>query len=144
MKPAYRVPDNDCVCVAPGTAPTVTRPIGKLTVRSFVTSLKNGQRIRVGGNTVVRGIAFDSGNGIRDVGVSIDGGQTWRSSSLGENLGRYSFREFTFAFRPDRPGVYDVRSCAWSSDGVGQPTTAVWQPAGYMRNVIESVKVTAV
>jgi hypothetical protein len=35
-------------------------------------------------------------------------------------------------------------SAAWSRSGEGQPTTAVWQPAGYMRNVIESVKVSAV
>jgi len=144
MKPAYRVPDNDCVCVAPGTAPAATRPIGRFTVRSFITSLKEGQRIRTGNSTVVRGIAFDGGKGIRDVGVSIDGGQTWKSAFLGEDLGRYSFREFTFAFTPERAGVYEVRSCAWNRDGVGQPTTAVWQPSGYMRNVIESVKVTAV
>ena len=144
MRPAYRVPDNDCVCVAPGTAPAATRPIGRFTVRSFVTSLSEGQRIRTGQQTVVRGIAFDGGQGIREVGVSVDGGQTWRGAILGDDLGRYSFREFTFGFVPERPGVVDVRSCAWSKSGEGQPTTAVWQPAGYMRNVIESVKVTAV
>ena len=142
-RPAYRIPDNDCACVVPGTAPTSTRPIGRFTVRSFVTSLKDGQRVRAGSSTVVRGIAFDGGKGIRDVGVSIDGGQTWNSSFLGEDLGRYSFREFNFAFTPDKPGVYDIRTCAWNRDGVGQPSTAVWQPSGYMRNVVESVKITA-
>ncbi|MEO6896035.1 MAG: molybdopterin-dependent oxidoreductase [Caldimonas sp.] len=144
MKPAYRIPDNDCACVVPGTAPTATRPIGRFTVRSFVTSLSGGQRIPAGAQTVVRGIAFDGGQGIREVGVSVDGGQTWRQAQLGNDLGRYSFREFTFGFVPDKPGPVDVRSCAWSKSGEGQPTTAVWQPAGYMRNVIESVKVTAV
>ena len=143
MKPAYRIPDNDCVCVVPGTAPTATRPIGRFTVRSFVTSLVDGQRIAKGANTVVRGIAFDGGKGIREVGVSIDGGQSWRQAQLGADLGRYSFREFTFGFVADKPGVVDVRSCAWSNSGAGQPTTAVWQPAGYMRNVIESIKVIA-
>jgi sulfite dehydrogenase (cytochrome) subunit A len=144
MKPAYRVPDNDCVCVVPGTAPAATRPIGRFTVRSFVTSLTSGQRIHTGAQTVVRGIAFDGGQGIREVGVSIDGGQTWRQAQLGNDLGRYSFREFTFGFVADKAGPIDVRSCAWSKSGEGQPTTAVWQPSGYMRNVIESVKVTAV
>jgi len=144
MKPAYRIPDNDCVCVMPGTAPTATRPIGRFTVRSFVTSLKNGQRVPAGGTTVVRGIAFDGGQGIREVGVSTDGGETWKDAFLGEDLGRYSFREFTFPLTPNRTGTYDIRTCAWTRAGVGQPTTAVWQPAGYMRNVIESVKVTAV
>jgi len=143
MKPAYRIPDNDCACVVPGTAPKATRPIGKFTIRSFVTSLKDGQRLRTGASTVVRGIAFDGGSGIKDVGVSTDGGKTWQSAFLGEELGRYSFREFSLAFTPTSAGVYDIRSCAWGRDGTGQPTTAVWQPGGYMRNVIESVKVTA-
>jgi sulfite dehydrogenase len=144
MRPAYRIPDNDCACVAPGTAPATTRPIGRFTVRSFITSVKQGQRIPVGGATIIRGIAFDGGEGIREVGVSTDGGKTWRGAFLGEDLGRYSFREFTFAFVPEKAGDYDLRSCAWNRAGVGQPSTAVWQPAGYMRNVVESINVTAV
>jgi len=143
MRPAYRIPDNDCACVAPGTAPAATRPIGRFTVRSFVTSLHDGQRIAAGRPTVVRGIAFDGGKGIREVGVSIDGGETWLQASLGPDLGRYSFREFTFGFIPEAGRTYDVRSAAWSRSGEGQPTTAVWQPPGYMRNVIESIKVSA-
>ncbi len=143
MRPAYRIPDNDCACVVPGTAPATTRPIGRFTVRSFVTSLSEGQRISTGAQTVVRGIAFDGGQGIREVGVSVDGGQSWRQARLGDDLGRYSFREFTFGFVADKPGIVDVRCCAWSKSGEGQPTTAVWQPAGYMRNVVESIKVTA-
>ena len=39
MKPAYRVPDNDCACIEPGTTPAATRPIGRFTVRSFITSI---------------------------------------------------------------------------------------------------------
>ncbi len=144
MRPAYRIPDNDCACVEPGTAPATTRPIGRFTIRSFVTSLKEGQRIATGSMTVVRGIAFDGGQGIREVGVSTDGGKTWFDAQLGEDLGRYSFREFSFGFVPDRRGDYDIRSCAWNRAGQGQPTTANWQPAGYMRNVIESIKVNAI
>ena len=93
---------------------------------------------------MIRGIAFDGGSGIREVGVSIDGGKTWIDATLGADLGRYSFREFTFPITPTKAGVVDIRSCAWSKSGQGQPTTAVWQPAGYMRNVIEPMQVNAV
>ena len=144
MRPAYRIPDNDCICVLPGTAPTATRPIGRFNVRSFVTSVKEGQSIPAGATTVVRGIAFDGGSGIREVGVSIDGGKTWLDANLGEDLGRYSFREFRFGVTPRGSGPIDIRTCAWSKSGEGQPTAAVWQPSGYMRNVIESIKVNAV
>jgi sulfite dehydrogenase (cytochrome) subunit A len=142
MKPAYRVPDNDCACIEPGTAPAATRPIGRFTVRSFITSVTDGARVRAGAPLSVRGIAFDGGQGIREVGWSADGGQSWREARLGADMGRYSFREFTFGFTP-QPGAYDLRVRAWNRSGQSQPMEALWQPAGYMRNVVESVKVMA-
>jgi len=142
MKPAYRIPDNACACVEPGTAPAQTRPIGRFNVRSFITSLPNGARVRAGEQAVVRGIAFDGGQGVREVAYSTDGGQSWREAKLGEDLGRYSFREFSFAFTPER-GSYELCVRAWNRSGQSQPMEALWQPAGYMRNVVERVAVTA-
>ena len=143
MKPAYRVPDNDCMCVEPGTTPAATRPIGRFNVRSFITSVQDGGQLRAGQQAVVRGIAFDGGQGVREVAYSTDGGQSWRGAKLGADMGRYSFREFTFGFTPDK-GAHDLRVRAWNRSGQSQPMEALWQPAGYMRNVVESVKVTAV
>ncbi len=111
-------------------------------MRSFITSVGDGARVRAGQALAVRGIAFDGGQGVREVAYSIDGGQSWRESRLGADMGRYSFREFTFGFTPER-GVYDLRVRAWNRSGQSQPMEALWQPAGYMRNVVESVKVTA-
>ncbi|MGZ5181750.1 MAG: SorA family sulfite dehydrogenase catalytic subunit [Ramlibacter sp.] len=142
MNPAYRVPDNDCACIEPGTTPAATRPIGRFTVRSFITSVADGAQVRAGQPLAVRGIAFDGGQGIREVAWSADGGQTWRAATLGQDLGRYSFREFTFGFVPPA-GTHDLRVRAWNRSGQSQPMEALWQPAGYMRNVVESVKVTA-
>ena len=142
MKPAYRIPDNDCACVDPGKAPQSTRPIGRFVVRSFITSLRDGAQIAAGRDIKVRGIAFDGGAGIRDVAYSIDGGRTWREAQLGKELSRYSFREFSFGFTPSR-GDYDLRVRATTRSAETQPYDAKWQPAGYMRNVIESVRVTA-
>ena len=142
MKPAYRIPDNDCACVEPGTAPAATRPIGRFTVRSFITSVQDGARLHADRQIVVRGIAFDGGQGVREVAYSTDGGQIWRGAKLGQEIGRYSFREFTFGFTPDK-GSHDLRVRAWNRSGQSQPMEALWQPAGYMRNVVESVKVVA-
>ena len=143
MKPAYRIPDNDCACVEPGTAPAATRPIGRFNVRSFITSVQDGARLQAGRETVLRGIAFDGGQGIREVAWSADGGQSWREARLGADMGRYSFREFRFGFTPER-GNHDLRVRAWNRTGQSQPMEALWQPAGYMRNAVESVKVVAV
>ncbi len=142
MKPAYRVPDNDCACIEPGTTPAATRPITRFNVRSFITSVQDGGRLSAGKASTVRGIAFDGGQGIREVAYSIDGGQSWRAARLGADMGRYSFREFTFGFTPEK-GSHDLRVRAWNRSGQSQPMDALWQPAGYMRNVVESVKITA-
>lgn len=143
MKTAYRIPDNDCACVAPGTAPAATRPIARFNVRSFITSLQDGAKVAAGRPLIVRGIAFDGGKGIRDVAYSTDGGKSWQAARLGEDPGRYSFREFTFSFSP-RKGEHDLRVRAWNRAGDTQPLEALWQPGGYMRNVVESVRLSAV
>jgi sulfite dehydrogenase (cytochrome) subunit A len=142
MKPAYRVPDNACACVEPGTTPSATRPIGRFNVRSFITSVSDGAHVPAGSAMAVRGIAFDGGQGIREVAFSTDGGQSWREAALGQELSRFSFREFTFGFTP-QAGAYDLRVRAFNRSGESQPMDPLWQPAGYMRNVVESVKVLA-
>ena len=112
-------------------------------MRSFITSLGNGQVVRTGQDLTVRGIAFDGGQGITEVAWSADGGQSWREAQLGADLGRYSFREFTFGFRAALSGRYDLRVRAWNRAGASQPMQALWNGPGYMRNVVESVVVTA-
>jgi sulfite dehydrogenase len=100
MNPAYRIPDNACGCVEPGTAPKKTVPITRFNVRSFVTSLADGAEVQAGRESVLKGMAFDGGYGIREVLVSVDGGKNWRPAELGKDLGKYSFREWTIPFAP--------------------------------------------
>jgi sulfite dehydrogenase len=141
MKTAYRIPDNDCNCVEPGTAPKATIPINRFTVRSFITNVTDGTRLKAG-VTNLKGIAFDGGNGIKDVAVSADGGKTWETTRLGKDLGKYSFREWSFPVKLSE-GTHELKVRATSNDGKTQPMEALWNPAGYLRNVVETVRVTA-
>ena len=50
MKSAYRIPDNACHCVEPGTAPKATIPINRFNVRSFITSVADGAKLQAGHN----------------------------------------------------------------------------------------------
>jgi sulfite dehydrogenase (cytochrome) subunit A len=143
MSAAYRIPDNPCACTEPGTAPTKTTPINRFNVRSFITSVQDGSKIAAGRETIVRGIAFDSGSGVREVAFSSDGGRTWNEAQLGKNLGRYSFREWTVAFTPEAKGAYELKCRAINRIGQSQPMEALWNPPGYMRNVVETVRVVA-
>jgi DMSO/TMAO reductase YedYZ molybdopterin-dependent catalytic subunit len=141
MKSAYRIPDNDCGCIAPGTVPASTIPIGRYNVRSFITNLRDGQQIRAG-RAELKGIAFDGGYGMTGVSVSADGGKSWMDAVLGEDLGKYSFRAWSLALNLEA-GNRDLKVRAINRAGQSQPVDALWNPAGYMRNVVETVRVLA-
>ena len=142
MATAYRIPDNACACVAPGGSPAKTVPITRFDVRSFTTSPRDGAMVTANAPFTVRGIAFDGGFGIRHVEVSTDGGSTWRSATLGTDLGRFSFREWkTAASVP--AGTHEIKVRAINAIGNSQPSEPLWNPAGYMRNVVETTRIRA-
>jgi DMSO/TMAO reductase YedYZ molybdopterin-dependent catalytic subunit len=144
MASAYRVPDTPGCAIEPGTTPKKTNPISRFTIRSFITSVADGAKLASGRETLVRGIAFDSGQGLRDVMFSSDGGKSWRPAELGKDLGKYSFREWTYRFTPTQRGSLTLMSRASNRIGETQPLEPLWNPAGYLRNVVEPVRVEAV
>jgi DMSO/TMAO reductase YedYZ molybdopterin-dependent catalytic subunit len=144
MNPAYRIPDNTCACVEPGTRADKTVPIKRYNVRSFITSVQNGSEIKVGAGTRIRGFAFDGGYGIKTVLFSGDDGKSWAEAALGKDLGRYSFREWTAEFKPEKRGSATLKVRAINRIGQSQPDEPLWNPAGYMRNVVEAVQVKIV
>ncbi|QGY01285.1 molybdopterin-dependent oxidoreductase [Methylobacterium mesophilicum SR1.6/6] len=141
MKSAYRIPDNACACTEPGKAPDKTVPIGRFNVRSFVTNLTDGAQVTAG-RVPLRGIAFDGGSGIKAVAVSTDDGRSWGEARLGQDLGRYAFRTWTAEVELT-PGTHALRVRATGNDGGTQPMEPRWNPAGYMRNVVETTRVRA-
>lgn len=143
MKTAYRIPDNDCRCVEPGTKPDKTVPIARFNVRSFLTSHQGGAKVSAGKTTELRGIAFSGGDPIKRVLVSPDNGRSWQEAKLGEDLGRYSFREWRLGMTL-ASGRHPLRVRAETASGETQPMEPRWQPAGYMRNVVETTIVEAV
>ena len=91
----------------------------------------------------LKGIAFDGGSGIRKVEVSEDG-QQWRDAVLGKDLGRFSFREWSFGMAAPRKGELKLMVRATNMQGDVQPATASWNPGGYARNVVETTRLLAV
>jgi len=134
MDKAYRVPASE-----PAGA---TVPISRMNVRSFVTSHADGASAKRG-KTRLAGSAFDGGAGIRSVEVSTDGGQTWRPARLGPDKGRYAFRGWSAVVELP-PGEHAIRVRAENNLGAGQPMAAVWNPSGYMRNVVETLRLRVV
>ncbi len=90
----------------------------------------------------IKGIAFDGGYGIRTVLFSSNGGNDWTEAKLGADLGRYSFREWSAVARLPA-GEHLLKVCAINAIGQSQPMDPLWNPAGYMRDVVETVRVVA-
>jgi hypothetical protein len=99
--------------------------------------------VKVGRALTVKGIAFDGGSGIAEVHISADGGETWRRAQLGADLGRYSFREWSATWTPARAGAHRLMVRAFNGIGESQGAVPLWNPAGYLRNVIEHVDLQA-
>jgi hypothetical protein len=129
--------------VEPGTKPEKTVPIKRFNVRSFITNLENGATVKKGA-AEIKGIAFDGGYGIKDVLISIDGGKSWKEADLGEDLGRYSFRPWKTEANFDHEGPATLKVRATNRIGQSQPDEALWNPAGYMRNVVEKTEVKVI
>lgn len=141
MAKTYRMPDNDCGCVEPGTKAEKTVPITRLRARSFITNVTDGADVKAGRQELA-GFAFDGGAGIRRVMVSADEGASWADAQLGADLGRYAFRGWRARVELQR-GVQVLMARAETLAGEVQPMVATWNPSGYARNVVERVKVTA-
>jgi len=110
-------------------------------VLSFITNVADGAKLKPG-ITTLKGIAFDGGKGIKEVAVSVDGGKTWTPAKLGKNLGKYSFREWKLRVKL-AAGAYELKVRATNNAGDVQPINPLWNPPGYLRNVVETVRVTA-
>ncbi len=142
MKTAYRIPDTPGHTVLPTDKGYPTIPINKLAIRSFITSVTDGQTLRPGPQQI-RGIAFTNGQRMKKVEFSSDGGATWQSATLGPNAGNFSFRPWEVSFTPVRGTSYTLACRATAHNGETQTTVPIWNPGGYMRNVIETYKVRA-
>lgn len=140
MGPAYTIIDNECGCHEPGTKAAKKVPIKRYRIRSFITNVADGAKLKVGETTVLRGIAFDGGYGLREVLVSSAPGE-WRAAALGPDLGKYSFREWQLPFKPSQPGKYELKVRASNRIGQTQPLEPLWNSSGYQRNVVETIRV---
>jgi len=138
MRGAYRIPT--------GMFPTVQRfasqenemntPITEMVVNSLIATPAEGARVRVGETVNVTGIAWDGGYGIRSVSVSADGGMSWRDATLGNDLGRFAFRPWSYRFTADSPGMRTILAKATNRLGATQVDALIFNPAGYHNNVV--------
>ena len=143
MKTAYTIPDTPGANMRPGQTGVKMVPINHMVPRSFVTNLRDGEKVKAGAPLAVRGIAFGGDSGVAKVEVSTDGGKTWSATKLGADEGTYSFRRWDLSLPAPSAGPLTIAVRCTNTKGLVQPPVPNWNPAGFMRNVIETTKVTA-
>ncbi|HET7381771.1 MAG TPA: molybdopterin-dependent oxidoreductase, partial [Pseudolabrys sp.] len=143
MNPAYRIPLGKFPIrdrfVTQETA--VNTPITEIVVNSLVTSHREGDKVKAG-KVTVSGMAWDGGYGIRTVQVSTDGGKNWASATLGQDLGRFAFRPWSFDITAKK-GKNSVMVNASNVIGQSQTAALIFNPAGYHNNVIQNLTLVA-
>ena len=143
MAKAYRIPK--------GTFPVVDRflsqegesntPITEMVVNSLILTPGDGASLTQGSTFDVRGVAWDGGAGIVAVDVSLDDGRSWRAADLGEDLGRFAWRQWRYLVPYARTGNYRIVARATNRMGVSQTHELIRNPAGYHHNVMHRVAV---
>ncbi len=144
MAKAYLIPDTPGASVRPGETGYKQVPINRMVPRSFVTSLKPGEAIHAGAPTPLRGIAFGGSTGVARVDFSSDHGKTWQPAQLGRDEGKFSFRQWQTEFTAAARGEHVLMVRCTNSEGVVQASAPVWNPSGFMQNVVETTPVTAI
>ena len=143
MATAYRIPKGKFPVVDRflSQETDVNTPITDIVVNSLLTSPREGQQFRPGAQVEVKGIAWDNGSGIRTVEVSADGGRSWQTATLDQDVGRFAFRGFRHAFKAGSKGDLTVLAKATNRMGASQAFELVFNPAGYHNNVVSRVSV---
>jgi DMSO/TMAO reductase YedYZ molybdopterin-dependent catalytic subunit len=141
MKTAYTIPDTPHANIKPGETGVKLVPISRMVPRSFITNRRAGDALQAGVPATVRGIAFGGDTGVARVDFSPDGGRSWQEATLGQDEGKYSFRQWQMQFTPTAKGDQALLARCTSASGETQPDTPNWNPSGFMRNVIEQMPV---
>ena len=143
MNPAYRIPVGLFPVVARFVSQenATSTPITEMVVNSLITSHADGAKVKRG-KVTVSGLAWDGGYGIRTVEASVDGGKTWSAATLGDDLGRYAFRPWSFPLAAKR-GKNTVMVNATNKIGQTQTATLLFNGAGYHNNVMQSITLEA-
>jgi sulfite oxidase len=139
MSPGYSLPNHT---VKPGETlkPEDTHPITALNVKSVIAGPSDGTNLKAGA-FLANGAAWAGEADIAKVEISIDDGATWNPAKLGRDQSRYAWRLWNFESKILTPGNYTIQSRATDTQGRTQPTAPLWNPGGYLYNVIDQVSV---
>ena len=140
MATAYRIPDTPGANVKPGETGFKTVPINRMVPRSFFTNVTDATTVKPGAAVPVRGIAFGGDSGVGQ-GGSVG---RWRADlaadGAGARRGAVQLPSMDRAGHRAGVGRMTLMARCTNTAGAEQPAEPNWNAGGFMRNVIESVR----
>jgi sulfane dehydrogenase subunit SoxC len=97
-------------------------------------------RFVAAGPVTLAGRAWSGWGPIERVEVSVDGGETWDDAELGDPLGQFAWRGWSYEWQAE-PGEVELSCRATDSTGRTQPSAADWNYDGLCNNGVQRVRV---
>ena len=134
----YRHSEDD-----PGTPVTRKYPHALMVPPGIPDYLSRTRHVRAGRRMLVEGRAWSGFGAVERVEFSFDGGHTWADTQLGESIGHYGWRSWSYEWEIQKPGEYELCVRATDTAGNRQPinTDEAWNVGGYGVNVVQRVPV---
>jgi sulfane dehydrogenase subunit SoxC len=131
----YRLGDND-------SGVPVTRMLPRaLMVPPGVPDFMSRVRFLAPSRQVLSGRAWSGRAPVTKVEVSTDGGRSWVTARLGDQVSPYAWREWTYEWDATRTGDYELMVRATDGAGNVQPTEQNWNREGVQNNAVQRIRV---
>jgi len=125
-----------------GTPVTRQRPRALMQPPGIPSQLGRSRYVEVG-PIPIKGRAWSGFGSIERVEFSSDGGHTWDAADLGEQVGRYGWRPWSYEWDARELGEYELCARATDTAGNTQPLdpNEVWNVGTYGINTVQLVPV---
>jgi sulfite oxidase len=119
-------------------------PVQAAGVKSFITQPTPNAQLPAGQPVTITGFAYSGQSPIKQVEISIDGGETYVAAEMVSPVQKWAWVRWQYSWTPQERGMADLRSRATDQAGNVQPVAVPWNRYGYGYNAIQSVKVQVV
>lgn len=120
--------------------PVTTIRVRALMVPPGIPDFLTRVRVVPRGDVTLTGRAWAGRLDVDRVELSTDGGATWGEATLGEPVGRYAWRSWSYVWHAG-PGEHELAVRASDSEGNLQPDTQNWNYQGIGNNAAQRVHV---
>ena len=116
-------------------------PVTAMRVRALIVQPAQGSSLTPG-EVRIAGIAWSGHGALSKVEISFDQGKSWLETELDTAPSPYATQRWSYTWKPESPGQYNITVRASDSQGDTQPLSPRWNKGGYGNNSAHQVSVS--